>query len=242
MEEFRNKNAWVFDLDNTLYPTDYALFSQIDKRMTSFIQDELQVDRDQAFKIQKDYLGEYGTTLSGLMNEHNMPPERFLDFVHDIDVSVLSPNPALAHAIDALPGRKFIFTNGTVDHAARVSQQLGVQHLFHDVFDIVAANYVPKPHMDVYPEMVKAFDIDAAQAVFFEDMARNLAPAHKLGMGTVLVHSQDDDGTGNIAMNGRAPIDDPDFIDHRTTDLTGFLQAILSHLETPEKSRNGQAD
>ena len=120
MEEFRNKNAWVFDLDNTLYPTDYALFSQIDKRMTSFIQDELQVDRDQAFKIQKDYLGEYGTTLSGMMNQHSMPPERFLDFVHDIDVSVLSPDPALAAAIDALPGRKFIFTNGTEAHAERV--------------------------------------------------------------------------------------------------------------------------
>ena len=233
MQEFRNKNAWIFDLDNTLYPTDYALFSQIDKRMTAFIQEELKVDRAQAFKIQKDYLGEYGTTLSGLMNEHNMPPERFLDFVHDIDVSVLTPNPSLAAAIDALPGRKFIFTNGTVDHAARVSNQLGVQHLFDDVFDIVAANYIPKPHIDVYPEMVKAFNVQADQSVFFEDMARNLAPAHKLGMGTVLVHSKDDDGMGNITMNGRDAIENPHFIDHRTTDLTGFLQTILDHLETP---------
>jgi putative hydrolase of the HAD superfamily len=242
MQEFQRINAWVFDLDNTLYPTTLELFSQIDVRMTSFIQEELQVDRDEAYKIQKDYLGEYGTTLSGLMNQHNMPPERFLDFVHDIDVSVLSPDPALAAAIDALPGRKFIFTNGTEAHAERVSNRLGVHHLFHDVFDIVAANYIPKPQADVYPAMVEKFDIQADEAVFFEDMARNLAPAHRLGMKTVLVHGEDDDGTGNMGLNGRLPVQETNFIDHKTTNLTGFLQAILAHLESPSDAAHATAD
>ena len=231
MQNFSNINAWVFDLDNTLYPTDYNLFHQIDVRMTGFIQRVLNVDKDEAFRLQKDYLGEYGTTLSGLMNRHNIPPDEFLEFVHDIDVTVLSPDPDLAAAIDALPGRKFIFTNGTTVHADRVSERLGVRHLFTDMFDIVAANYIPKPNADIYPTMTERFGINANQAVFFEDMARNLAPAHKIGMQTVLVRNEDDDGDGHVGMNGRGPMEEINFIDHKTTDLTAFLRSILASLD-----------
>jgi putative hydrolase of the HAD superfamily len=230
MQNFRHIDSWVFDLDNTLYPTDYNLFHQIDVRMTGFIQRLLDVDQEEAYRLQKDYLSDYGTTLSGLMNRHNMVPDAFLEFVHDIDVSVLSPAPELAKAIDALPGKKFIFTNGTTVHADRVADRLGVRHLFSDVFDIVAAGYVPKPNPDVYPAMLKKFDIEADRSVFFEDLARNLAPARKLGMKTVLVHHEDDDGTGHIGLNGTAPIEEPNFIDHRTTDLTVFLNSISQTL------------
>ncbi|MDB2668599.1 pyrimidine 5'-nucleotidase [Alphaproteobacteria bacterium] len=230
MQNFGNIDSWVFDLDNTLYPTDYNLFHQIDVRMTGFIQRLLDVDQEEAYRLQKDYLSDYGTTLSGLMNRHNMVPDAFLEFVHDIDVSVLSPAPELAKAIEALPGQKFIFTNGTTGHADRVAERLGVRHLFTDVFDIVAAGYVPKPNPDVYPAMLKKFDIDANRSVFFEDLARNLAPARKLGMKTVLVHHADDDGTGHVGLNGSSPMQDQNFIDHRTTDLTHFLNSVLQAL------------
>ena len=114
MQSFADINGWVFDLDNTLYPASRNLFAQIDKRMTAFIGEALSVEKDEAFRLQKQFLGEYGTTLAGLMNKHGMPPGPFLDFVHDIDVSVLPPDPQLSDAIAALPGPKFIFTNGTV--------------------------------------------------------------------------------------------------------------------------------
>ena len=124
MGAFGDIEAWVFDLDNTLYPAGQNLFAQIDVRMTAFIQDALKVGRDEAYRVQKEFLGEYGTTLSGLMNVHGLPPGPFLDFVHDIDVSVLKADPHLAEALDALPGKKFIFTNGTVGHAENVTKQL----------------------------------------------------------------------------------------------------------------------
>ncbi|MEC7234944.1 MAG: pyrimidine 5'-nucleotidase, partial [Pseudomonadota bacterium] len=107
MEKFSDIDAWVFDLDNTLYPAQHNLFAQVDKRMTAFIQEALSVSREEAYRLQKDYLRDYGTTLAGLMKRHNMTPDTFLDFVHDIDVSVLPPDPALRDMIDALPGRKF---------------------------------------------------------------------------------------------------------------------------------------
>ena len=187
MRKFNEIEAWVFDLDNTLYPLHHNLFEQVDKRMTAFIQDALDVDRDQAYFLQKSYLREFGTSLAGLMKRHGMKPDNFLEFVHDIDVSVLTPDPALHDAIAALPGRKFIFTNGTTRHAENVANRLGVMGLFEDVFDIVAANYIPKPNADIYPAMLERFNISADKSAFFEDMARNLAPAHELGMTTVLV-------------------------------------------------------
>ena len=167
MRSFADIKAWVFDLDNTLYPAGQNLFAQIDVRMTAFIQDALKVDRDEAYRVQKEFLGEYGTTLSGLMNEHGLPPGPFLDFVHDIDVSVLKADPHLADALDALPGKKFIFTNGTVQHAENVTKQLGIADLFDDVFDIVAADYRPKPHAAIYPEMLSRFGIEAHKSAFF---------------------------------------------------------------------------
>lgn len=226
MRAFGDIEAWVFDLDNTLYPAGQNLFAQIDVRMTAFIQEALKVDRDEAYRVQKEFLGEYGTTLSGLMNVHGLPPGPFLDFVHDIDVSILQPNPHLAEALTALPGKKFIFTNGTVHHAENVTKQLGIADLFDDVFDIVAADYRPKPHADIYPEMLTRFGIEAEKSAFFEDMARNLTPAHKIGMKTVLVTEDGEDGVAKMNMPEKYRQHDEAHIDVTITNLSGFLKDL----------------
>lgn len=226
MRSFADIESWVFDLDNTLYPAGQNLFAQIDIRMTAFIQDALKVDRDEAYRVQKEFLGEYGTTLSGLMNEHGLPPGPFLDFVHDIDVSVLKADPHLADALGALPGNKFIFTNGTVQHAENVTKQLGIADLFDDVFDIVAADYRPKPHAAIYPEMLSQFGIEADKSAFFEDMARNLTPAHKIGMRTVLVTENGEDGVVKMNMPEKYRQHDETHIDVTITDLSGFLKKL----------------
>ncbi len=228
MQAFADIEAWVFDLDNTLYPAGQNLFAQIDVRMTAFIQEALKIDRDEAYRVQKEFLGEYGTTLSGLMNVHGLPPGPFLDFVHDIDVSILTPDPQLADAIAALPGQKFIFTNGTVSHAENVSNRLGIAHLFDDIFDIVAADYKPKPQAEIYPRMLAHFGIEAHKSAFFEDMARNLTPAHKIGMKTVLVTQEGEDGVGKMNMPEKYRQHDEAHIDVTITDLTGFLLQLTA--------------
>ncbi|MGI9438550.1 MAG: pyrimidine 5'-nucleotidase [Parvibaculales bacterium] len=227
MQRFADINGWVFDLDNTLYPARRNLFAQIDQRMTAFIGEALSVERDEAFRLQKQFLGEYGTTLAGLMNKHGMPPGPFLDFVHDIDVSVLPPDPQLSDAIAALPGRKFIFTNGTVDHAERVMAQLGIQAHFDDIFDIVAGDYLPKPNPDIYPPMLARFGLEAKNTAFFEDMARNLTPAYKLGMTTVLVGEKNSDTLEAMNMPKEYRQIDDAHIHHKTDNLPEFLNALI---------------
>ncbi len=231
MQRFQTIDGWVFDLDNTLYPASRNLFAQIDQRMTAFIGEALQVEKDEAYRLQKQFLGEYGTTLAGLMNKHGMPPGPFLDFVHDIDVSVLAPDVVLSDAIAALPGRKFIFTNGTVAHAERVMTQLGVAQHFDDIFDIVAAEYVPKPNPQIYPTMLARFGLKAEKAAFFEDMARNLTPAHALGMTTVLVKENGVDGLKAMNMPEKYRDEEPAHIHHATDNLSGFLTRIIAALD-----------
>lgn len=226
MQRFSDIENWVFDLDNTLYAPGKNLFAQIDVRMTAFIQDALGVDKQEAYRVQKQFLGEYGTTLSGLMQEHGLPPGPFLDFVHDIDVSVLDPDPKLAQALAALPGRKFIFTNGTLAHAERVATRLGIMGHFDDVFDIVAADYQPKPNAEPYPKMLARFGIEAQRTAFFEDMARNLTPAHKLGITTILVAEDGTDVNEKMKMPKQYRQHDAAHIDVTTDDLTALLSDI----------------
>lgn len=230
MQRFKNIRGWVFDLDNTLYPASQNLFAQIDKRMTAFIGEALNVKRDEAFRLQKQFLGEYGTTLAGLMNKHGMSPGPFLDFVHDIDVSVLPQDTQLAAAIDALPGPKFIFTNGTVAHAENVASQLGIAHLFDDIFDIVAANYIPKPNPEVYPTMLERFGLTAHETAFFEDMARNLGPAHDMGMTTVLVKENGIDNLQAMNMPEQYRQEETAHIHYATDNLSGFLSELVGTL------------
>lgn len=230
MQRFEAIKGWVFDLDNTLYPASQNLFAQIDKRMTAFIGEALEVEREEAYRLQKQFLGEYGTTLAGLMNKHGMPPGPFLDFVHDIDVSVLDPDPHLDEALAALPGKKFIFTNGTVGHAERVMGRLGVAHHFEDIFDIVAGDYLPKPNPEIYPAMLERFQLAPQSTAFFEDMARNLTPAHALGMTTVLVADSGEDTLEAMNMPAEYRDIEEDHIHHRTDNLAAFLKQLAAIL------------
>lgn len=209
---------WVFDLDNTLYPASCNLFDQIDVRMKHWIADFLNVDHDEAYRIQKHYFREYGTTLKGLMDMHGADPLPYLAYVHDIDVSMVEPNPILQDALARLPGRKLIFTNASVAHAHRVMDRLGVTHLFEGVFDIANADYTPKPSPHIYDILVDQHELNPARTVMVEDMARNLEPAAALGMATVWV---------DIGTVWSREGSENAYVHHKTDDLTAWLAGVV---------------
>jgi putative hydrolase of the HAD superfamily len=220
---FDRTGVWVFDLDNTLYPADSRIFAQVDQRMGEFIAGFLGVPFEYARHLQKSYYRQFGTTLSGLMKVHRMDPKPFLDYVHDLDLSGLVAQPRLAAAIDRLPGRKLIFTNGSRAHAERVAGKLGVLELFEDIFDIVAADYVCKPTPACYDAFLKTHGVEAPMAAMFEDMPHNLEAPHALGMTTVLVRSDanDDHPIQKAMRSWSAP---PAHVHHMTFDLAEFLE------------------
>ncbi len=218
---FDQVSTWIFDLDNTLYPARCNLFAQIDVRMGQFIADFLGVDLVEARRIQKAYYVEYGTTLNGLMQVHGLNPDLFLEFVHDIDHSPVAADPRLAAALAALPGRRVVFTNGSLAHAERVMQRLGVAGHFDVVHDIVASDYAPKPRREAYQRFIARSGIDPARSAFFEDIARNLEVPFEMGMQTVLVRCPDDNHPEKFEL--RTGTGDEPYVGHVTTDLAGFL-------------------
>ena len=225
---FAHVTDWVFDLDNTLYPHKTNLFSQIDVRMTAYVSELLQLPREEARKLQKELYREYGTTMNGLIVRHGIDPDDFLNKVHDIDYSWVAPDPALGEAIRALPGRKFIFTNGDRRHAERTARQLGILDHFDDIFDIVAADLTPKPARQTYDKFVGLHRVDAAHAVMFEDLARNLEVPKQLGMTTVLIVPNNFEPTFSEIWEQDA--NNEDDVDYVTDDLASFLNTILSGL------------
>jgi putative hydrolase of the HAD superfamily len=222
---FAHVTDWVFDLDNTLYPHHSNLFSQIDVKMTAYVGELLTLPRDEARKLQKELYLEYGTTLNGLMTRHGIDPDDFLEKVHDIDYSWLVPDPVLGTAIRQLPGRKFIFTNGDRRHAERTARQLGILDHFDDIFDIVAADYVPKPAGSTYDKFASLHRVDTSNAAMFEDLPRNLTVPKALGMRTVLLVPQNLEGTFTEWWERQSDADD--HVDYVTDDLTTFLQALV---------------
>ena len=228
-------NAWVFDLDNTLYPAECHLFRQIDANMALFIQRLLSFPADKARALQKHYYVKYGTTLSGLMREHGVQPAEFMSFVHDIDLSAVPENPRLAEYIAALPGQKSIFTNGSVAHAENVIGKIGLSGLFDNIFDIEAADFTPKPHHNAYRHFLARTNIDPQNAIMFEDLADNLAVPHALGMTTVLICSNarwmDDEPVDKRPATGdmKAHLEH-EHIHHVTDDITSFLGDIVRTL------------
>lgn len=218
---FTDTRTWVFDLDNTLYSADSNLFAQIDVKMGEFIAQYLEVSLERARYLQKNYYRQYGTTLSGLMKVHNMEPTAFLDYVHDIDLEPVPEHPELAEAIDALPGRKFIFTAGSRRHAENVAGKIGVLHLFEDIMDIVDTSFVAKEQAEAYDAFLRRHNVAPAQAAMFEDMPHNLLPAHMLGMTTTLVHSSYLDHP--VQLKIREWQEPPEHVHHMTEDLQGFL-------------------
>jgi putative hydrolase of the HAD superfamily len=228
LADFTDVDAWVFDLDNTLYPRHLRLFEQIDRRIGAYVQQLLALGPEEAHEVRKDYYRRYGTTLRGLMELHDIDPNGFLEYVHDIDHSKIEADPRLTSAIARLPGRKFILTNGSRRHAEKVAEKLGFDNHFEDIFDIVRAELLPKPNRQTYEGFVAAARIATMKSAMFEDLPRNLVVPKALGMRTVLVLPA---GTREVfhedwELEGH----DAGHIDHLTDDLGGFLEAILSAL------------
>ncbi|MCX7287814.1 MAG: pyrimidine 5'-nucleotidase [Rhodobacterales bacterium] len=209
--DFSQVTTWVFDLDNTLYPPHMRLFDQIEVKMTDWVMRALQVDRARADHLRAHYWQTYGTTLAGLMSEHDVDPGPYLTDVHDIDFSVLAPDPDLAGALAALPGRKIVFTNACAPYAEKVLSARGFAGLFDAVYGVEHAAFHPKPHARAFETVFALDGVSPARAAMFEDDPRNLAVPHDLGMRTVHV----------------APIPAPaPHIHHHTDDLAGFLQRL----------------
>jgi len=214
---FDHIRAWIFDLDNTLYPASADLFGQIDRRMTAYVGRLLDVPPEEALRIQKSYFHEHGTTLSGLMANHAVDPHHFLTDVHAIELDAIAEDARLARLIAELPGRKLVFTNGDESYAHRVLAKLGLSASFEAVHDIHACAYVPKPDPSAYAGFCARWGIDPTAALFVEDMARNLKPAKALGMATVWIDNGSEQG----------PDPDRSYIDHRITDLADWLHSLL---------------
>ncbi|MBC8013458.1 MAG: pyrimidine 5'-nucleotidase [Methyloceanibacter sp.] len=232
---FDHVEAWVFDLDNTLYPADCNLFAQMDRRMGEFIANSFGIPLEEAQTLRETYYYEHGTTLAGLVRLHGVSPDAFLDYVHDIDLSAVVPSPELAAALAALPGRKFIFTNGSRKHAEAVASRLGVASHFEDICDIHALEYIyPKPMPEAYERFVKAHGVVAHEAAMFDDLPHNLETAHRLGMTTVLVHGLTEHPE-HRAIKDWTEI--PAHIHHRTDALAPFLAAIgMARAEKRDRS------
>ncbi len=219
--DFRHVRSWIFDLDNTLYRADNGIFAQIESRMTDYVAALLKLPRDQARLRQKELYRQYGTTLSGLMCEHDVDAEDYLHHVHDIDLGELGPDAPLAEAVAALPGQRFIFTNGCRNHAARILDRLGMTHLFESVWDIRTIAFAPKPQAAAYDSVVRAGGVDARASAMFDDIPRNLVPARALGMTTVWLKT-------DAPWSRQGPqqdVTDTD-ISHTTEDLADFLHTI----------------
>ncbi|ROT98012.1 pyrimidine 5'-nucleotidase [Histidinibacterium lentulum] len=210
-DSFSHVRVWVFDLDNTLYDPSARLFAQIERRMNALIRRELGLGEAEAAHLRDDYWRRYGTTLSGLMAEHDIDPVPFLAEVHDIDFSVLSPDPALADAISALPGRRIVYTNGDRPYARQVLAARGLTGCFHAVYGIEHAGYRPKPEQAAFEAVFALDGLSPDMGAMFEDDTRNLAAPHAMGMRTV-----------HVAPDA-APAD---HIHHHTSDLAGFLSQL----------------
>ncbi len=223
--DFNQIRAWVFDLDNTLYPPEAALFDQIEKRMTNWVMDAIGVDHGEANRLRKHYWRSYGTTLAGLMAEHGVDPAPYLTEVHDIDLDGLTPDPALAAAILQLPGRRIVYTNGSARYAEKVVAARGLAGVFDAIYGVEHADFRPKPDRAAFETVFATDGLDPESAAMFEDDERNLAAPHDMGMRTIHVAP---------APHGAA------HIHHHTDDLTGFLSGLDLANPSGQKGKNGR--
>ena len=217
MKNLLDIKYWIFDLDNTLYSGQTKVFSEVDKKMSSFISKKMNVDLIKAKEIQKKYFYEYGTTLSGLMKLDAIDPHDFLEFVHDIDISWLPKDLKLKEELIKIKEKKYIFTNGSHAHVKNVTKQLGIDGLFDGAFDIVDANFIPKPHVDPYKKIIEKFDIEPSKSILIEDIAHNLEQAKNLGMKTCWLENEE----AFAKKDANKP-----YIDYKIKSLPSFLQEI----------------
>ena len=216
--ELSHIRNWIFDLDNTLYPASANLFPLIDARMGEYIMKLIGCDAVEAHRIQKDYFFAHGTTLAGLMTEHEVDPHHFLNYVHDVEMDVIERNEALVAALARLPGRKLIFTNADTSYAGKILERIGLHDSFEAVHDIHATGFRPKPDPQAYQGLLDAYGLDPHHSLFVEDMARNLKPAKAIGMTTVWVDNGSEQPPGDTERG---------FIDYTTNDIGHWLLEIL---------------
>ena len=217
MIELTKIKYWLFDLDNTLYSGDTKVFDQVDKKMSFYVSKKLNISLEEAKKIQKNYFQEYNTTLNGMIKNHKINAEEFLDFVHDVDLNFLKKDLNLQNEISNLTGKKYIFTNGSKAHASNVTKRIGIENLFDGVFDIVDSDFVPKPSIEPYKKIIQKYGIDPEYCIFIEDIARNLKPAYELGMKTVWIKNNEP---------WAAKFSNENFINYKTDNLSEFLRRI----------------
>ncbi|MFN3932534.1 MAG: pyrimidine 5'-nucleotidase [Brevundimonas sp.] len=213
MIDLAHVTAWVFDMDDTLYPRDQGLMSLVQARINAYVVEAVGLDPESAGILQRQFLDEHGTTLAGLMANYTIEPEHFLHDVHDVPMDALEPNPRLREQLLRLPGRRFVFTNGAREYAGRVLDRLGVTDCFDGVFAIEDADLTPKPEPSTYRRMLQRFGFEPRSAAFFEDTPRNLEAAKAMGMATILI------GDGHGKPLG-------DHIDHVAPDLVDFLSEL----------------
>ena len=217
MKNLKKIKFWLFDLDNTLYSGDTKVFDQVDKKMSFFISKKLNVDIAEAKKIQKSYFHEYNTTLNGMIKNHNIDAEEFLEFVHNVDLNFLKKDLDLKNELNNLMGKKYIFTNGSRAHASNVTKRIGIENIFDGVFDIVDSEFIPKPSIEPYKKIIQKYGIDPEYCIFIEDIARNLKPAYELGMKTVWIENNEP---------WAAEFSNESFINYKTNNLSDFLRRI----------------
>ena len=213
MKNLSNIDCWIFDLDNTLYPESTNLFAQIQSNMSQYIMDLLKVDKDVADKMRYEYWKEYGTSLAGLMKNFEIDPDHFLEIVHDIDFSILSKNINLLNVLKKLPGRKIVYTNGTVLYARKVLKHCGLLEVFDEIYGIESANYIPKPSPKAYEIIFSKAKIVFNRSAMFEDEMRNLKVPYDLGLKTILICDK---------------LPEERFVNYSTKNLVSFLQKFLS--------------
>ena len=218
--KFKEKiNTWIFDLDNTLYSADSGIFQQVHKLMGEFISKNLKMDMVEAKKLQSKYYKQHGTTLRGLMDNHGVEPDYFLDEVHKLDYSIVGPNEILNKELEKIQGRKIIYTNANKKHVVDVLERINLTNFFDEIFDIKMANYIPKPEIRPYEQIIDIFNIKPSSSAMFDDIAKNLVPAKKVGFTPVWV----DAGYENFSDDIQAS---KDYLDYSTRNLSSFLKDI----------------
>jgi len=217
MISLKSIKYWIFDLDNTLYSGKTRVFEQVDKKMSKYISEKLNITVEEARKIQKNYFHEYNTTLNGMIKNHKIDANEFLEFVHDIDIDFLKKDEKLAEEMKKLEGKKIIFTNGSKKHAINVTRRIGIEQYFDGIFDIVDSDFIPKPSIEPYKKLVEKHKIDPKLSVLVEDIARNLKPAYEMGMKTVWIENDEP---------WAKKFSDSNFVNYKTNNLSEFLKKI----------------
>ena len=212
-------NTWIFDLDNTLYSADSGIFQQVHELMGKYVSSYLKISIDEAKKIQREYYKEHGTTLKGMMDNHGVDPDHFLAEVHKLDYSIVAPNHKLNKELRKLSGRKIIYTNANMQHVLSVLDRIELLNFFDEIYDIKISNYIPKPEITPYEQIIKKYEISPKNSCMFDDIAKNLVPAKKVGFTSVWI----DAGYENFSDDIKAS---KNYLDYETTNIAEFLESV----------------